>query len=224
MLDGNNPEPRKSIRPAQPLYYPVGNLIPLPKANTPSNRIFIEVLGNRISERVFQKMSIQDLSNLLWYAAKIKSVSITTKNQIITHRPSPSAGSLHPIDIFLSLPQTIKKRQLYYYDPFIHKIGRLVVDKHILFDFLSTINDCLESTNATVIWFVGVPQIVSSKYKNHASLLWRDAGSLLMTVHLTAYALGLKSCAVGTLGQPFLSRLFEKNYKIISAGGLLVGK
>jgi hypothetical protein len=47
---------------------------------------------------------------------------------------------------------------------------------------------------------VAHPLRTLSRYPEGMSLIWRDAGALLATVHLVASDLGLSSCIVGTSG------------------------
>jgi SagB-type dehydrogenase family enzyme len=224
MRTGINPKPRNNDSKIHHYTYPIDTILTLSNASNNIYTNFFEVLSSRTSERTFKKMSEQDLSNLLWHSAKIKRIHVKPNSEILIHRASPSAGGNHPIDILISPSQTLKKRKLYYYNALTHKLGNLKIDKSTLYNFFLEIDSCLASKNATIVWFSAMPNIISSKYQNFKSLLWRDAGSLLQTVHLTACALKLKSCAIGTLGEPHFSRLFGAKHNLISAGGLLVGK
>jgi hypothetical protein len=88
--------------------------------------------------------------------------------------------------------------------------------------FFNNVNECLNIVNATVVWFVAHLQRTEAKYKNPESLIWRDAGALITTIQLVATAIKIRSCPIGTLGEPFFSKLFTKG-NVISAGGILVG-
>jgi len=221
MEAGKNPEPRKQTKNISLFNYPIEENLILRKPKVKPKIPFFDVLRNRKSERNFSRLSIDKISNVLWYSAKVKKVIATHKGYIITTRNLPSGGSLHPIDIFVSLPNTIKKRNIFYYNPFIHSLAKLNVNHSLLLHFFSNINNCLNCKNATIIWFGAFSSIVDAKYKNPLSLIWRDAGVLLMTVQLTASALSVKSCPVGTLGEPFFSKMMGNN--VNSVGGILIG-
>lgn len=223
MQIGKNPEPRKKNKKINNIFYEVKEYISLPKENKVPDTTFSEVLKNRKSERDFSSLTLQQISDLLWNAAKVKSVSLSNEGQILTHRASISAGAIHPIDIFVSPAKPLNKRNLFYYDPFGHRLGSLITNKEVLCDFFKTIHLCLDCTNATILWFGASLERTGAKYKNPESLVWRDVGALLMTIHLTAIALNLKSCATGTLAEPIFNNLIGNKYHLISVGGVLIG-
>lgn len=223
MPAGKNPEPRKRLKKIVAFTYPVEEYIPLPKIRYSLKPTFLQIINNRKSERKFAKLTLKQISNLLWHSSKVKTVSVTNENQILTHRNVPSAGAIHPIDIFISLPEEFEKRILYYYDPFTHKLAKVKLSKAALLLFFQNVNNNLDIKDATLIWFAANINRTESKYKNPESLIWRDAGALVMLFQLVATALKIKSCPIGTLANPFFSDLFPKNNNIISAGGLLFG-
>lgn len=222
MQVGKNPEPRKKYRKIKSFHYEFEECIYLPQIHKIKPIDFFEVLNKRKSERIFKKIFLHQLSGLLWYAAKAKKIFLSEYGTILSHRAAPSAGAIHPIDIFISLPETIENRKLYYYDPYTHKLGKLVFKTRSLHSFFKNINDCLVADQATIIWFAAHLARTSVKYKNSESLVWRDAGSLIATIQLVATALRMKSCPVGTLGEPFFSNAFNNN--LFSAGGILLGR
>ncbi len=221
MLAGKNPEPRRKHKNMEGFNYQVQEYISLPKVQNITGPLFFEVLINRKSERAFKRLTLEQLSNILWHSAKTKKIIASELGTVLSHRTSPSAGAIHPIDIFISLPVPIELRILYYYDPFAHRLATLKLSSTELKLFFENINSCLSIENATLIWFVAHPDRTAVKYENSESLVWRDAGALTMTVQLVATAFNIKSCTIGTLGEPFLSQSFEN--KLFSAGGLLLG-
>jgi SagB-type dehydrogenase family enzyme len=221
MQTGKNPEPRNGTKKISSFNYPIEETFSLLKPKKKSKTLFFNVLNDRKSERNFSKLSIDDLSSILWHSAKVKKIVSINNGYILTTRNYPSAGSMHPIDIFVSLPNTLVKRDIFYYNPFAHELSRLTLNRSLLSHFFYTINNCLNCKNSTIIWFGAFSSIVDSKYRNPDSLIWRDAGVLLMTFQLTASALSFNSCAVGTLGEPFFSKMMGN--KINSVGGILIG-
>lgn len=221
MPAGKNPEPRKNIKNHSPFNYKIDEYILLPDILEVGNSSFFEVLNNRKSTRSFGQLGLDQISTLLWYSAKAKKLSVTESGMILSHRTAPSAGGIHPIDIFVSLSTSLSKRQLLIYDPIMHRLARIKVNAAHESDFFKEINSCLPLGNSTLIWFGVSMADTALKYKNHESLVWRDAGALLMTFQLVTTALKIASCPVGTLGEPFLSKLL--NDAVLSAGGLVIG-
>lgn len=223
MKAGKNPEPRKKLLKISDFNYQVGNSISLPAVDEKHSSKFFEILKNRKSERQFRKLRITQLAKVLWFCAKARGISIADNDQILFHTNVPSAGSIHPIDILISLPGPITKRKLHYYDPFTHKLWELTLDKRKLFSFIRIIDQNIKTSNSTIFWFAGDILRTNEKYKNPESLVWRDAGALIMTVQLVATAFNIRSCAVGTLAEPFFAKLFNNSKSYISAGGVLLG-
>src|SRR5690242_15312783 len=108
MSTGKNPKPRKRYRQTDHLNYHLGEYINLPKPELNSNPLFFQVINKRKSKRVFNTLSLETLSSLLWHSAKAKKVFLSTTGNILSHRTSPSAGAIHPVDILISLPESIR--------------------------------------------------------------------------------------------------------------------
>ena len=222
MQAGKNPEPLKKLKKESKNFsYQVEEYIRLPKPEINLDSLFIDVLNSRRSQRVFKKLTLKKISTLLFHSAKAKEVFISPTGSVLSHRASPSAGAIHPIDILISLPANLDRRMLLYYNPFTHRLGRLKITKPDLTLFLENINKCLALGNATLIWFAVHPDRTTNKYKNSESLIWRDAGALTMSVQLVASALKINSCPIGTLGESFFCKDFAN--KLVSGGGLLLG-
>lgn len=220
MQNGKNPKPRKTMLHMNNIVYNIESFIQLPKVLSKITTPFLRVIETRKSERKYSILTIKELSNLLWYSAKVKSLTVS-QNTILSHRNAPSAGAIHPIDIFISLPSDLKNRALLYYEPFTHKLARLILDNSLQKAFFHHVNLSLALKNATLIWFGADFNRTKSKYSNPESLVWRDAGAKIMLVQLVANAFEYTSCAIGTLGNPYFEKLFSNS--LVSAGGLLVG-
>ncbi len=184
---------------------------------------FTEVLDLRRSKRVFNSISIECLSSLLYLCAKVKQENLLESGYKTSFRPSPSAGGRHPIDIFVLSESLFENKALHYYDPYMHQL------KQVRFDLEQTDrlrNHLLESfpgsQNATVLWMVVFPERTESKYDSYESLVWRDVGALVNTIQLTSTFLRLNSCIAGTLGEPIISELFAE-IRVQSGGAILIG-
>jgi SagB-type dehydrogenase family enzyme len=155
-------------------------------------------------------------------SSKVISCEIQEDGYISSHRPAPSAGARHPIDLIISLPNNFEN-DLYYYNAFDHTLNKLEVEKILVSSFMNHINDIISIDDGTIIWFVAHPERTESKYENAQSLIWRDAGALIYCLQLTCTAFKINSCPIGSLGEPFISKMFEERGQVIGVGGLLLG-
>ncbi|RZL06161.1 MAG: hypothetical protein EOO89_24765, partial [Pedobacter sp.] len=179
-----------------------------------------ELISARKSGRSFLHLELEQLADLLWYSAKSIETFCNDKGYVTSHRSSPSAGARHPIDLLIHRPQV---GGLEYYNPFEHSLCALGLEEEIVLQFIGHIQVSMPDQSGTLIWFLAHPNRTTAKYENADSLIWRDAGALIQSIQLTAAAMGLGSCAIGTLGEPFLSMMFDQNATILSAGGIIVG-
>jgi len=167
---------------------------------------FRSVLEQRQSVRQLGVLPRAKLGTLLWHAARIRS------NERREDRPAPSAGGLHPIAIVVLEPP-FSRAQLY--DPLRHALGELAgLDQTNLEAASRPIVEIL-SAPSTVILTLANFQLSEAYYSNSESLVWRDAGCMLATLHLTACWLGLGSCLLGALGNGVAS--------IVSPDGIVCG-
>jgi SagB-type dehydrogenase family enzyme len=113
---------------------------------------------------------------------------------------------------------------MYLYEPVPHALSKLrIADQILLEQFLVLVDGIVQLEEATIIWFGAQFGRTLSKYENGDSLVWRDAGALLMTISLVAEFLGLNCCALGITGEPSFSRILESREKVSGVGGLLIG-
>lgn len=220
-MENPNPKDKEKKLPAFELPFDKVIELPFPKEFPIMN--FTEVLDLRRSKRLFNSISIESLSNLLYLSTRVKQENLLDSGYKISFRPSPSAGGRHPIDIFVLSESLFENRMLHYYDPYIHQL------KQVRFDLEETDrlrNHLLESFpgshNATVLWMVVFPERTESKYDNYQSLVWRDVGALTNTIQLVSTFLRLNSCISGTLGEPVISELFT-GVRVQSGGAILIG-
>ena len=216
------PSPRKKEIVSSEYIYPVTNKMYLNR-NFPSRRLnYFELVRKRKSSQKLKRMNESLLPELLWYSCKSIDIAIEPSGYIWSHRPAPSAGGRHPIDIVVSTPKRIDKRNLSLYNPIDHSLSELNLDAKHTKKFFIEVNKVLKIDSAIVIWFVAHLKRTESKYLNSMSLLWRDVGALLYCIQIACTALGLSSCPIGRLGESRLSRMFN-NKKIIGVGGIILG-
>lgn len=218
-----NPAPRKRHKIFKPFQYPIENKIILNRPESFPKKDFIETLISRRSQREFSKVLMEDLSFLLYLSTKTESIEIDDTGFITSKRTTPSAGARHPIDILVSTDESNSKRELSYYNPIDHTLGKLDINEYNLNLFFNEVSQNLPLENACLIWFAIQTEKTASKYSNPETLYWKDTGALLYGLQLIAHYLNLKSCPLGTLGYNSFPKLFDES-QIISGGGLLIGK
>lgn len=216
-----NPIP-KLIEEIVPTFtYPVREKTRLHRPTVKYIYNFFELSLTRHSVRNFGPLVPEQLDNLLWFAGKAIKTRSQTNGYVLSHRPSPSAGARHPIDILVC--SNVPEPTIAYYNPFEHSLGKLSLDLVSTMDLLDHINDDVAMKQGVFLWLIAHPVRTAAKYDFAESLVWRDAGALLQQIQLTASALNLSSCPVGTLAEPFADRLFGDLGKTISAGGIIIG-
>ena len=216
----NNPTPKKNEDRVVGFNYPVCGIISLAKPAAAHNFNYFDLAELRRSNTHLSALADQQLGELLWFSAKVIQTHVQPNGYTLTHRPSASAGARHPIDLLVTKPS--QSKVLHYYNPFEHTLNALKLDETIVDDLISHVNENIVIGEATLIWFIAHPDRTAAKYDNPQSLIWRDAGALLHCIQSTGAAMGLASCPVGTLAEPYLSLLFN-NTAIVSAGGIIVG-
>lgn len=215
-----DPKPKIRRDNYTPFIYSIKNKISLERDFKVDSKDFLEVFFNRKSSRGLFNLSLDDLSKLLFYSCKIKSIEFDEDDFLLTKRVTPSAGSRHPIDLLISFPNA--ERDLYYYNPIDHTLGLLNLEKNKLDIFFSHINKNLSIENCCLIWFSIQTTKTSSKYENPESLYWKDLGVLIHALQLIATFLGYKSCPLGTLASDSFYDLFGSE-DLLSGGGILIG-
>jgi SagB-type dehydrogenase family enzyme len=117
-----------------------------------------------------------------------------------TWRPVPSAGGRHPIDVLVVGGEIDGlDAGAWWFDAWSSELIReTAVDVGTV---LRAVGDALVTGPPPVaLVAVATPARTLDRYPLGMSLLWRDAGALLQTLHLLAADIGLGSCIVGTAG------------------------
>ena len=194
--------------------------LPVPDKLPPIN--FSDVLHSRCSRRDFGPLSEQQLSAFLWYSSKTISVRLEESGYLWEHRPAPSAGGRHPLDLLVTNYGEMKS-DFYLYDPFSHALRRTRTDQEQTVPLSHEITKIIPLGSGVIIWHVAQFVKTLSKYSSGESLVWRDAGALLGIKSLVAEALRLKFCGIGITGEPWLSTMLRSNGKVVGVGGCLIG-
>jgi len=184
--------------------------------------LLTQVLASRRSRRTFQRVTPKDLNSLLWHSARAIEVSSANLPRW-QHRPAPSAGGKHPLDLLIFRDEA-GSRVAEIYEPATHALDCLKLPSvGLLHHFLNDLNKVLQIKDGTIIWFAAQFDRTLSKYENGESLVWRDCGALIATISLVAESLGLKCCAVGITGEPSVSQILSSNKRVVGVGGMILG-
>jgi nitroreductase len=108
------------------------------------------------------------------------------------------------------------------YNPVKHQISDFIVSPSALARAASTLNDILPEARGAFLLGLADFQRATSHYEHAESLVWRDAGCLFATLHLTATALGLGSCLMGLAGTE-IAQVLSPDHRVVPVGVLAVG-
>lgn len=197
-MDRTEPQPRSKALPARgwrPREISRRSLAP---ADLTPAAPFIEVLERRRSNRTCRELPIRQLGSLLWHGARVRETIPGRLGIASSRRPAPSAGGIHPIEIFVRASDS---DQVERYDPMAHALAAVeVVSASDLAKFDRQIADAATDARGVVVAFIADCGRTSAAYEHAESLIWRDAGCLMMTLHLVSESMGLAFCPVGVLG------------------------
>jgi SagB-type dehydrogenase family enzyme len=142
-----------------------------------------------------------------------------------TSRPVPSAGARHPFELLVSIAAVNGAEPgRYVFDA--HRVGLPLLDPAWLPYVREVEHSALRASRkpepapATIVLLANVDR-VADKYSAALTLLMRDAGVLLQTLHLVATDLGLASRILGSAGQ--LTYAESSGHLVVDCGALIVG-
>ena len=161
-----------------------------------------DVLDRRRSRRRLGPLSLDDLSPLLFRAGRTRVVVDVEGVGELESRPYPSAGARHPTELVVAAQRVDGLSSgWWWFEPFTCQLTpvRLEPDPNAALSTLGTVA-CMDQTPAAAVFAVASFRRTLSRYPAGSTLVWRDAGVVLATVHLAATELGLASCIVGTSG------------------------
>lgn len=183
-----------------------------------------QVMLRRRTRRSFGDVGEQQLSEVLWHTSKVLEMHLATRSTRCQHRPTPSAGGRHPIDLLVARPEVpLGDTKVALYDPIAHALCDLILPDENQFDqLLCALDQALPLGKGTVLLFAAQFDRMLSKYVNGESLVWRDAGALVASISIVAEAFELSCCPVGFTGEPWLSRAFRSSL-ITGVGGCVIG-
>lgn len=179
-----------------------------------------KVLDHRRSRPADLPPSPTELGMLLWYSAKRHGSREPEGPERWQHRPSPSAGGRHPIDILVL--ETERRPRLY--DPVAHALVEVgVVNPGAIEELVALSRRLANSPGGAVVCFAVHPDRTASRYEHAESLIWRDAGVLLGICAVVAEGIGLNFTPVGATGTELLQRAFDADARLGGVGGFVIG-
>lgn len=218
----SGPSIRTTALPFIPFKYHYENEIKLPKVvEFAQAKDFLDVFKGRRSVKRLGGCSLEDLSQVLYYACKPYEISKDDYGMTVFRSASPSAGGRHPIDILVGLPE-LGGRNLFLYEPLKHILQRLVVPEEKQRLFFKDVESTLPFGESVLFWFSIQYMRTASKYTDCLSLIWRDAGAQLCCLQQAAKYVGLESCPIGYLAEESFNELFD-NDALVSGGGMIIG-
>lgn len=138
------------------------------------------------------------LGSLLWHGARVRETTLGRLATASSRRPSPSAGGIHPIEIFL---RTKTEDRIERYDAVAHALSSVeIISTSALETFDRQVAAAAPGAEGLVIAFIADCSRTAAAYEHSESLVWRDAGCLMMTLSLVSESLDLAFCPVGVLG------------------------
>lgn len=197
-MDRTEPRPRSKALPTRgwrPRELSRRSLAP---ADLTPAASFIEVLERRRSNRTCRELPLSLLGSLLWHGARVRETMPGRLGPASSRRPAPSAGGIHAIEIFVRAGNSDRVER---YDAMTHALVAVdVVRASDLATFDRQVADAAPDAHGVVIAFIADCSRTAAAYEHAESLIWRDAGCLMMTLHLVSESLGLAFCPVGVLG------------------------
>lgn len=216
------PAPREAELPFERYHFATTTRRPLPIPERVTSAPALEVLHRRRSRRIFGPLGAEQLSSLLWFAAKTLAISPESSGFPWQHRPAPSGGGRHPVHI-LVLEPAVDPAAVYLYDPEGHALLALdVASEASPHQLLTSLEPVLPPQQGTVLWFAADHLRTATRYEHGESLVWRDAGALVATIGIAAEAMELHCCAYGLTGDEWISRLLPAS-RFVGVGGCVIG-
>jgi len=178
---------------------------------------FADVLANRRSRRIpgNRPITLEEFGALLQASARVQEIQEDPFNLCLRSlRPSPSGGGLHSLEIYPLVRQCIGLAPgAWHYNPEQHRLESIAAEKELADAYL-------QSNPHFLIPDAGPPHIhlvITSRFLRDAwkyekiayRLVLQDLGCLYQTVSLTATALGLASCILGTVDARRLGKMLR---------------
>jgi SagB-type dehydrogenase family enzyme len=221
----NNPSPRKQYKLTNwPRYKTIEKIILKKPQKNKYDAEFFKVINNRRSYRTFLRgLDVEELSELLWFLAKVHKITIDSyKNIIEYYSNTPSSGALKTIDIFIIDIKGLSDN-LFYYNAIDHSLDLIESNHEDTKQLRGEVKKVLDYEIGTILIFGAYLKNIKAKYEHPENLVWRDSGAYYASTYLVAEALDIGCCGLGIIFEPFLSNIL-KNKITYGVGGVVLGK
>ncbi len=193
--------------------YPCSQKIPLNTNFNSSKKSFDEIIQTRHSIRTFDKrpISLDDVSKLLYYANGVTGKNTDDDNILHYFRTSPSAGGLHPIEIYLiAINVDGLTPGIYHYSP-MENVLETVSDQNPS-EKLNDITFNQTSNISAVLVLTGIPGKSRFKYGERGyRFMMLEGGHISQNILLSANSLDLASYPIGGFVDDDLDELIGIN-------------
>jgi SagB-type dehydrogenase family enzyme len=223
------PEPVVKPRPQEgriPLYRP--KIEEALEADAP----FAAVLEARRSTNRFgtPAPSARELGDLLYRALRIRGL-ITSEGgdpvwANLQDRPYPAGGAMHELEFYVTIEDCDGLEPgVYAYDPLHHELAPVSFEPRARYELLDQARLSTELDRRPPVLITLTARFGRIFWKYSAvgySLILKDAGVALQTLQLTATALGLAACPIGSAEIEETPRLLGVDWRAESGVGSLV--
>jgi SagB-type dehydrogenase family enzyme len=187
----HDPEPFDMRPPHQGPFIP----LPVPDPNDPGPGLWAVTERRRSHPDVGDEaVGLDDLGSLLWHTLRVtesrpRDAAAATSYDVAL-RPVPSSGGTHSIGLWLAIRDVVGiDAGVWWYDPGEHALLRTGDYPHMPIFGNPPVHGLLLSRHARLAW----------KYAGIAhALALKDAGVILHAIQLSATALGLAMCPIGS--------------------------
>ena len=200
-------------------FWEVGRSTKLPREfNCPLVDLF-DLLEVRRSRREFEKMSIQDISTLLWFTQRHTATIPNTTDRVKS--PVATAGALASVRTAVLRP----REKAWVYDAARHQADVLSASIDACDQIRTSANKFFSIGGGSLLLFFAHRPLVRKYYKSPESLILREAGVLLGALALVAEALEFSFCPLGTTAEDWLIAVLGVDKgAIIPAGAAVIGR
>jgi SagB-type dehydrogenase family enzyme len=217
----DSPRPRARVILPQPLSAPIAGLRRLTIPTEELQESWGTLLARRQTEYKSTPIDMETAGSICWLTSRNAGV-LGRENDRLLHRPTPSAGALHPIELVVT--GLSGNPGAWWYRANEHAFGLLDVVDSKLSALETEAAGCLPVKPSTQIWLVGDLEKVAAKYERPETLLLRDAGFLLCTLTFTATAMGLAPVPIGVTANSILPAGTKWSRPVVGLGGISIAK
>jgi SagB-type dehydrogenase family enzyme len=182
---------------------------------------FSSLLRRRRSLRQFEPIDLDDISAVLVDVDQLLHFAPGDDGYQRSWRPCPSAGGRHTIDLAVAVAVAEvgdRAGGAWHFDS-----SRLQFESasFSVDNALEEVRQALDTAGPppAAIFAVAALDRTLSRYPEGSSLVWRDAGAVLLALHLAATERGMASCIAATCG----AIAFDRAEARVDVGSLAIG-